>query len=663
MHRLTQTLLAAQLRQSSIPYVEASLSNRWGGVAQLTWERIYSGPEPDEGSRSALSSAKTGALLRVRTDPGAGTLYAQRVTNPAPGSPFGAWQDLGTTSPTAGIALAQLDASTLLFDVAPNRRTIRERRSRDDGVTLSAPGTIVAASREVHAIAAAASPSGSALLLYADSAGRIYSVKRTGGAWTSPQLWTNSLSSVHGIACAYIDGDWAVICCGTAPDGSAGVWTCILGDGNAQAADTWSSLREVIAAAAGSRVTYRTPSLCVGDRPSMTFVEAYGGSGGYSNTLVSYAPAGARFANHRWREPSPFPLSSDIGPALTADSRYVYLTTPSGVWRAAFATNKTDISDAVISADVRETPRGARARIELDNRSGVYSTGEGGALQLGQEVSIAWGYETAAGRETAQPQRYWLREARREARAGSAVTVLEAEDAWWFLGSMRARRQLTWPAHTTSVQQIFGRLLTMAGLSATLSGSSPAIVATYPAMTISPNESLALGINRLMTRVPDLLRFSDGALEAIHARATDLPVYAYGGERGHAVLEARESSALSPVNHVQVYGDGALGQAMNQPELERVGNLLVQVIDRSLTTADAATSRAQDELRARGVLTPHARITVPVNAGQQLYDVISVTDPVIGWTGESMRVAGLRTRYSIGGARPIYQQELDLGGV
>ena len=663
MHPLTQTLLAAQVRESSVPYVEASLSNRWGGVAQLTWERIYTGPEPDDGSRAALSSARSGALLRVRTNPTAGTLHAQRVANPAPGSVFGAWRDLGTTSRTSGVALAQLGAGPLLFDVAPDQRTIRERTSRDDGATYSAPETIVAASRDVQALAAAASPSGSALLLYSDAAGRIYSVIRTGATWTSTQLWTNSLGAVHGIACAYIDGDWAVMCCGAAPDGSAGVWTCILGDGNAETVRTWSSLREVMAAAAGSLVTYRTPSLCNADRPRMTFVEAYGGGGGYSHTLASYAPAGARFAEHRWREPSPFPLSSDSGPALTADSRYVYLTTPSGVWRAAVALTETDISDAVISADVRETPRGATARIELDNRSGVYSTGEGGALQLGQEVSIAWGYETAAGREAAQPQRYWLREARREARAGSAVTVLEAEDAWWFLGSMRARRQLTWPAHTASAQQILGRLLTMAGLSASLSNSSPGIVATYPAMTISPNESLALGISRLMTRVPDLLRFSDGALEAVHARATDEPVYDYGGERGHAILEARESSALSPVNHVQVYGDGALGQAMNQPELQRVGNLLVQVIDRSLTTADAATSRAQDELRARGVLQPHARITAPVNAGQQLYDVISVTDPVIGWTGEAMRVAGLRTRYSIGGGRPVYQQELDLGGV
>ena len=151
-----------------------------------------------------------------------------------------------------------------------------------------------------------------------------------------------------------------------------------------------------------------------------------------------------------------------------------------------------------------------------------------GSGPLGHELSIAWGYETTEGQETGQPQRYWVREVRRETRQGSPVTVLEAEDPWWFLGNMRARRQLTWPAHTTSVWNILGQLLTMAGLSATLSRSSPAIVATYPAITLSPNESLAVAINRLMSRVPDVLRFSDGVLEAIHTRETDSAVYSYG---------------------------------------------------------------------------------------------------------------------------------------
>ena len=109
-----------------------------------------------------------------------------------------------------------------------------------------------------------------------------------------------------------------------------------------------------------------------------------------------------------------------------------------------------------------------------------------GSGPLGHELSIAWGYVTAEGQETGQPQRYWVREVRRETRRGSPVTVFGAEDSWWFLGNMRTRRQLTWPAHTASVWNILGQLLTMAGLSATLARSSPAIVATYPAITISP---------------------------------------------------------------------------------------------------------------------------------------------------------------------------------
>jgi len=172
------------------------------------------------------------------------------------------------------------------------------------------------------------------------------------------------------------------------------------------------------------------------------------------------------------------------------------------------------------------------------------------------------------------------------------------------------------------VWNILSQLLTMAGLSATLGRSSPAIVATYPAITISPNESLAVAINRLMSRVPDVLRFSDGVLQAIHTRATDPAVYSYGEPGGHALLDAARSSALSRVNHVQVYGHGAIAQAVNEREMASVGSLLAQVVDRSLTTAEVAATRAEAELRSRGILQPFARITVPVNAGQQLHDVV-----------------------------------------
>ncbi len=661
MHSLPETLLAAQRDRAAVPYIHAALAERWGGVTQLRWERLASGQEPDGPHDAVITSV--GSLIRIRAQANPNGLFVQRVPSPAPDAQFGTWRNLGGMSGSAGVAVIEIGGQIHVLDVAPNQRTIRERTSRDDGVTFSSPRTIATATANITSLAAAAGLGGAALLLVAESTGVVRSMTRTAGAWSPPATWTNSLSTLDGIACAHVDGDWAVAACGTLSDGSSGVWTCTLGAGLSQTTGTWSMLREVIASAAGADVTYRDPGLCAADGPLISFVEVYGGAGGYSHTMTTHAAAGARFRDHRWREPSPFGRTGGVGPALTADASFAWLTTPSGVWRAPIGKPSIDVSGSVMAADVRETPRGASLALVLAEGLRLDPSITVGSGPLGHELSIAWGYETAEGRETGQPQRYWVREVRRETRRGSLVTVLEAEDPWWFLANMRARRQLTWPAHTASVWNILGQLLTMAGLSTSLARSSPAIVATYPAVTVSPNESLAVAVNRLMSRVPDVLRFSDGVLEAIHARETDPAVYSYGEPGGHALLDAARSSALSRVNHVQVYGRGAIAQAVNEREMASVGSLLVQVVDRSLTTTEVAATRAEAELRSRGILQPFARITVPVNGGQQLHDVVAVTAPSVGWTSERLRVAGLRTRYDVGGSEPVYRQDIDLGGV
>lgn len=661
MHSLSETLLAAQRERAAIPYIHATLAERWGGVTQLRWERLVSGQEPD-GPHDAVITSR-GSLIRIRAQADPNGLFVQRTASPQPDTQFGMWQNLGGTSASAGVAVIEIGDQIHVFDVAANQRTIHERTSRDDGATFSSPRTVATAAANVTSLAAASGAGGGALLLYAESTGAVRSMTRTAGTWASPSAWTNSLRTVNGIACAHIDGDWAVVACGTLSNGSSGVWTCTLGAGSSQTAGAWSMLREVIAAAAGADVTYRDPGICMADGPHISFVEAYGGAGGYSQTMTTHAAAGARFRDHRWREPSPFGQARGSGPALTADASFAWLTTPFGVWRARIGAPSIDISNSVIAADVRETPRGASLTLVLAEGPHLDPSITAGYGPLGHELSIAWGYETAEGQETGQAQRYWAREVRRETRRGSPITVLEAEDPWWFMGNMRTRRQLTWPAHTAPVWNILGQLLTMAGLSTSLARSSPSIVATYPAVTVSPNESLAVAINRLMSRVPDVLRFSDGVLEAIHARETDPVVYSYGEPGGHALLDAARSSALSRVNHVQVYGRGTIAQAVNEREMASIGSLLVQVVDRSLTTTEVAATRAEAELRSRGVLQPFARITVPVNAGQQLHDVVAVTAPSVGWASERLRVAGLRTRYDIGRSQPVYQQEIDLSGV
>lgn len=661
MHSLSETLLAAQRDRAAIPYMHTTLAERWGGVTQLRWERLVSGQEPGGPHDAVITSGNS--LIRVRAQADPNGLFAQRTVAPGPDAQFGTWRNLGATSASAGVAVIESGDQISVFDVAADQRTIRERTSRDDGVTFGSPRTIATAVANVTSLAAASGSGGGEILLYAESTGAVRSMTRTAGAWSSPAAWTNSLSAVDGIACAHIDGDWAVVVCGTLSTKSSGVWTCTLSAGSSQTTGTWSTLREVIAAAAGAEVTYREPGVCAADGPRISFVEAYGGAAGYTQAMTTHAAAGARFHDYRWREPSPFSQIDGSGPALTATASFAWLTTPSGVWRARIGVPSIDISGSVIAADVRESPRGASVALVLAEGPRLDSSITIDSGPLGHELSIAWGYETSEGRETGQSQRYWVREVRRETQRGRPVTVLEAEDPWWFLGNMRARRQLTWPAHTTSVWNILGQALTMAGLSATLARSSPAIVATYPAITISPNESLAVAVNRLMSRVPDVLRFSDGVLEAIHTRETDPAVYSYGEHGGHALLDAARSSALSRVNHVQVYGRGAIAQAVNEREMASVGSLLVQVVDRSLTTSEVAATRADAELRSRGILQPFARITVPVNAGQQLHDVVSVTAPSVGWASERLRVAGLRTRYDIAGSQAVYRQDIDLSGV
>ena len=53
---------------------------------------------------------------------------------------------------------------------------------------------------------------------------------------------------------------------------------------------------------------------------------------------------------------------------------------------------------------------------------------------------------------------------------------------------------------------------------------------------------------------------------------------------------------------------------------------------------------------------------MPVNCGQELYDVVEVTDAGAGLSAARRRVAGLAMRYSTG-KRPVYEQRIALGAV
>ena len=236
MRTLSASLLAAQRSPSAVPYVKVEVSNRIAGVARPIFTRHYTGGEASFYHGATMPG--DGSLVRARVEPG-GSLYVQRVASPGAQSNFGAWTSLGAVSTGCNIALCSQGAQVTLFYVdASDSYSIYYRESTDSGATWGAPVIAIApAVNSVKGLAAAIKPGGTIALFFASDAAVVYAMKKTGGSWSNPSAWANSVASVTGMVAAYYE-DFDMVLTGTQSGGDYRVWTCIYGDGVRQALNT-----------------------------------------------------------------------------------------------------------------------------------------------------------------------------------------------------------------------------------------------------------------------------------------------------------------------------------------------------------------------------------------------------------------------------------------
>ncbi len=656
MRTLLSALLAAQKKASAVPYVKVEIVDRIGGVKRLDWQRLYTGSEPD--SYHAATMPADGSLNRCRVD--AGSLYRQRVANPGPGSNFATWT-LVDPCASAGVALASYGAAVLLFYVGTNGRTIYLRESGDYGATFGSPTTITTPASAVGWLAAALKADGTALLIYSVG-GAVYRVKRSGGTWGSPAAWSNSLASVSGLACHYWR-DFDVLVAGVDSQGRNKVWSTIYGDGYSEAPDAWSPLDEVTGASAGSNVEFRAPFLHYRDTVRATFIERYTGSESYNRPCFSYSPVAADYVDNLWREPVPLNLSGQYGLALTSSASAVWLAAPWGVWQAPVAASTLDVTADVLELTSEEESGGGSVRVVLRNDDGRYLdlSGAKAVIQRGAEVRVSPGYVTTSGPLASAGPAYWLDGWEHTSGGGSATFVLHAHDAWQLLEGWRARRQYAWAKGERNVYQLLAFLLGRAGLELSALSSSPTITDLFPSFTIQPGESGATAVRRLLAMAPDVLFFDGHHAYLKNPQATDAADYAYGTD--HAIVRGRYGTLRPPANRAQVFGDGPFVEGFDWPEIEDAHDRVRQAHDLNLDTVALAQERANAELRRLAMAALGGSLVVPPNCGQELYDVIAVTDAPAGLSAAKRRVMGLSLRYVRGGSAPAYEQRLTLGAV
>ncbi|MFQ5879432.1 MAG: hypothetical protein ACE5IZ_04595, partial [Dehalococcoidia bacterium] len=518
------------------------------------------------------------------------------------------------------------------------------------------------AAAAVDWLAAALKSDGTALLLYSVGA-TVYAVVRSSGTWGTPTAWSNSVATVTGLACIHQD-DFDVMVTGTEAQGDAKVWTVIYGDGFSQPVGAWSALMELTTASAGSGVEFRAPSLAYPDVFRISFVEKYTGTQAYARPYFTYSPATAFFVSNLWREPFPFDLASEYGLALAYSGGYAWLSNPGGVWRASLTTPTLDVTADVLELTAEDGPRGGRLRLALRNDDGRYldlETGANAVICLGSEVRVSPGYVTSAGSQASDGPAYWIDGWEYTSAPGEAVLVLHARDGWALLEGWRARRQYAWAKGEKNVFQLLAFVCARAALEFASLGSSTTITDFYPGFTVHPGENGAAAVRRLLAMVPDLLLFRGHFAYVKDPLATEASAYAYGTD--HAIRRGRYGTGSRQANRIQAFGDGLLVEAFEWDSIEDLYDRLRQLSDLNLDTVALAQDRAAAELRREAIGSVTGEVVVPTNCGQELYDVVDITDAAAGLAAAKRRLVGLALRYNASGARAAYEQRLLLGAV
>ncbi|MBI2868430.1 MAG: hypothetical protein HYX96_01215 [Chloroflexi bacterium] len=652
MRTLSSTLLAAQKQSSRTPYLKVEAKNRMNGPVRLKWERLYTGAEDDY--FHGVTMPGDGSLVRARITPpaDANKLYYQRVADPAPGSDFSAWTYAGQYNALA-VAAASLGAQVSIFWVKSDRG-IRRLKSTDYGATWGAPELIdYTPTTAVGGIGAAYRPGGDLALFYAVGA-TLYVKKHAGGAWQASSTWDKTTGELSGLDCFY-DGDWNTMVTGLDAGGDFKVWSLVYGDGADVPAGSWSALKELASAPAGGDYDFRQPFL---DKPDVFrgfFVEKFAGNEPYDRPFWSATAPEARFIDNPWREPVPFDLSSKYGLALAHAGDYCWLTSPRGVWRAGLAEQSLDLSQDVTGLKQELDETTGRLTVELNNDQARYAApGQGNleTLEIGSQLDFSPGYITTAGGETSAGPSFTIESLQHIRAGGTAKLVLHAYDGWAALRRWQARHQFRWNkgSEEMTVRALLGFVLARCGLKLEVRSESAAAAGLYPDFTISPGDRGHEVVSRLLSFVPDVVFIEGAKAFLVNPQAADASSYSYGGD--HQVVEGRYGRSGWELSRVQVEGyDAGAGQAVFKEgfawsEIDGMaGDRLARLEDRNLGTLEELQQRGDAYLRQAEIESRNGAILAAVNCGQQVYDVIDITDSAAGLAAAKRRVLGITLSY------------------
>jgi len=667
LRSLSSTLLATQKETSHIPYVKVKACNTICGVVRLQWARLYSGSETD--CFHGLTIPSDGSLIRVRVTPPADArkLYRQRVPNPGPESDFSQWTYCNQYNVVI-VAGCSLGAEVSIFWINSSRE-VYQLKSADYGVNWGSPELIdYSPTTAIYGIAADYKPNGDLALFFADQA-TLFAKKYVNGSWQDKVAWDKTTGDLSGVATVY-DGDWNLLITGKDTNDNFKLWSLVYGDGGELSPGTWSDLKEFDAAPSDGDFEYHRAFMDKPDVYRCFFIEKFTGTQSYNRPFWSHSVLDTKFTDNLWREPVPFELSSEYGMAIAHHGDYCWLSTPYGVWRAKLTPESTDLTADVLSLRQELTESRGGLIVEVRNDGGQYASpgsGELKALDIGCQLDVNPGYVTSQGNEVSLGLAFWIDALEHTSLPGQASLMLYGSDGWSLIENWKARHQFRWnkETETMSVKDILAFVLARVGLKLEVKSQSSVITSYYPDFTIHPGNRGDIVIRKLLSFIPDVLFIEGNNAYIVNPQSSESSTYTYGAS--HPILDGRYRKGTGELNRVQVEGynptngEPIIVDSFTWGEIARLYDRLSHVEDRNIDTVDKAQARGEAYLRQAEIESVRSAIHIPVNCGQQLCDVIDITDNRAGLAAEKMRVVGLTLVYNP--RRGEYEQQLSLGAV
>jgi hypothetical protein len=706
MRTLTATLAAAQKKAHRLPYIEAKVYDYEQGIKRLSWTRVYEGTEPD--NHHGIAFDGQGSMHRIRSAPIASGLYYQKQTLPwgepatfpltfpvslVDGPALDQWTQIASDC-DGPCAIAAYGAKVYIF-YRTSTNVLWKLYSHNYGDTWDNAQLIAVAN--VLSMAACWKGTTSTVVCFAATSIKISAiVLDTTTQGTAEHYYNHALDTTYGIGATYQGSEFPIILAAKETDSGTGIVTYSLYATKLSALYNFMALRVLLSAQDDVSTLFQYPDchlpavvLTEAGEPyetlQLTAVESYSGVTAYDRPLLAHLVKGTDWSSAVITEPKFFlpAVASGVGGLrLQTTADYWWLSKPDGVWRAPRAAgDPLDLTKDIVSLTQHCRPReSGDLTIVLDNSKGLYNVGAGlvpALINKRSEIVLKLGYKTTAGPESVASLHYWIDSWQYSTTQQTQSTLtLFCVDLWGLAFAWSARYSLRWnytAFQPCRVWEILYQLLGRFGIRLWNNGGVPQsdpMNNYYPKFLSRGGTNAATQLRRLLDFVTDGLVPREALCFAKDLLATEASCYSYSTNpsnptNSHPILKGEYGDNLT-ITHTQVSGDTedeppvhVREAAFDWPLLALGIDALVMQYDPNLEEADQAQKRADALLRTQQTQSTPATIIVPTNVGQELYDVVKVTDTRVGLTDKNFRVLAIQT--DLDRRKGLYEQKLTLG--